>query len=277
MAEEPEKYPNAQDSRESTEIFEQILEVMPHDQFALRMVYLAHFNRGDREKAFEYLKRAAETALTESGDDEFLEFVRSQAAHFEDVMDEESRRLWSRLEEKTGAAAGQETAPGAPQPRTRGSSPHLDAEMNLAWRLYRAEQIDQSEYSDIVHDLAEMANRQVDVPTTVLHVISDRGFSQLNRIMQYLVSESGTPYIALPNFDIPEELTGLIPEEFPARRGLLPFAEKGNELMVAVLNPFNGELLAEAEVASGRRCHPFLVDPQAYDEAVARLKSKAEA
>ena len=78
--------------------------------------------------------------------------------------------------------------------------------------------------------------------------------------------------MALNQFEEREELREILPLEFITHHGIMPFAEVGGDLLLAVLNPFDKELLRRAGEISGRCGHAYLVTPQEYDQRLAQIK-----
>jgi len=78
--------------------------------------------------------------------------------------------------------------------------------------------------------------------------------------------------MALSQFEEREELREIFPLEFISHHGALPFAQVGSDLLLAVLNPLDKELILQAGEISGRRCHAYLVTPQEYDQRLAQIK-----
>jgi tetratricopeptide (TPR) repeat protein len=257
----------------SISMLEQILEVMPQDVDAIRALYRAYCVSENREQAFEHLTRLVELAQSE-GDPELLEFVRNELPHFEDVYPEKTAAHLARMrtialpaqELPAASAAGGEKAGG-------NAEADISEELALAWRMYEESQLSQEEYSSVLHDLTEVSSKELDVPVSVLHVLNDRGFTQMNRIMNYLSTRSGVPCISLINFELDEEAATLLPVERSIHDGALPFAFMGDDLLVAVLNPFNNALVDKVETDSGRRCHTYLVLPEEYDACLGKLRS----
>ncbi len=253
-------------------MLEQILEVMPQDIVALKALYTAYCQTGQRDRAFEYLGKLSDIAY-DRGDAELtpflLEHLHSFAAEYPSEV--EARLSWletidTHAEEAHGpmnlSKAGKVT-------RTEAD---ITEELSLAWRLYEENQFSQEEYSSIVHDITEVSTKDLDVPASVLHVLNDRGFNQMNRIMNYMSSRSGVPCLSLLNFELPKELGNALPLSVAEREGALPFGFFGDDLLVGVLNPFNNALVDKVETLSGHRCHTYLVHPNEYDTTLEKLR-----
>ena len=266
---------------DSIAMLEQILEVMPQDTDAIRALYNAYCNGGDLEKAFEHLNRLVDV-VSGSDDSEVFEFIQHQLPRFNDVFPSEVAAQTARLRTMEGAFKTQSAseAPAAGKSSSSNDQPSevdISEELALAWRLYEEDQLSQEEYSSVLHDLTEISSKELDVPVSVLHVLNDRGFTQMNRILTYMSSRSGVPYVSLANFELGETIVGSIPLGFSAHDGALPFAFFGNDLLIAVLNPFNNMLVDKVEKESGHRCHTYVVEPADYDAALERLRTLAAA
>lgn len=261
---------------DSIAMLEQILEVMPQDADALKALYSAYQRVGQTAKAFEFLNRIIEV-YTSSNDASLLPFITEELAQFESEYPSEVAAQTARLRMVSGGAAGGSGEPvstSIPQEKKAAAKEaDISEELALAWRLYEENQLSQEEYSSVLHDLTEVSSKDVDVPISVLHVLNDRGFTQMNRIMNHLSSRSGTPCISLSRFELSEDVAGALPMDMAAHDGALPFAYMGNDLLVAVLNPFNNMLVDKMESESGHRCHTYLVESEDYDAALERMRA----
>jgi hypothetical protein len=263
-------------------MLEQILEVMPQDSEALRALYSAHRKIGQNGRAFEYLNRIVTVYIggtdQERSDTALLSFICEELQRCEIHYPSEVANLASRLKtvadmDAVSVANADLLKANSSQQTERPAKKETDIseELALAWRLYEDNQLSQEEYSTVLHDLTEVSSRELDVPVSVLHVLHDRGFTQMNRIMNHLSSRSGVPGISLALFELPEGLADALPAEVSRHEGALPFAFLGNDLLVAVLNPFNHMLVDKIESVSGRRCHTYLVGSEDYDQTLRRL------
>lgn len=262
---------NAGEELEQTvAMLEQILEVMPDDLTALRALYETAVKLELPEKAFESLTRLDELSRS-TQNAEMIEFVLNQYASIADDSPAMQGRI-DRLKDVQGMIT---SAAEAFSPATPAAGSNLEAEMALAWDLFQDDQLVQEEYSNVLHDLTEMSSNRMGVPVTVLHILHDRQFSRFERLMTHLCQKSDVPIIALSRFEENEEIDRLLPLDFMSRHGALPFAEVGGELLLAVLNPFDKEVVRRAEELSGRRCHPYLVTPGEYDQRLGKIKAAA--
>ena len=262
----------------SIAMLEQILEVMPQDGDALKALYSAYQRVDQANRAFEYLNRIIDVYIG-GGDASLKGFIQSELKNFETIYPSEVAAQMTRLrvvaESKpagTGTGASSETLKTA-QTAVKQKEADISEELALAWRLYEENQLSQEEYSSVLHDLTEVSSKDLDVPVSVLHVLNDRGFTQMNRILNHLAARSGVPCISLSHFEIQEEVIEAVPLEVALHDGALPFAFLGNDLLVAVLNPFNHALVEQVESGSGHRCHTYLVESEDYDRALGQLRA----
>lgn len=254
--------------QQTAAMLEQILEVMPDDFFTLRALYETLLKLELPEKALDCLKQLDDGARS-TQNSEMMTFVIRQ---YESIVDEipELRKRIERLQElqmATNLMNGE-----MPVKPAAGLKGNIESEMALAWDLFQDEQLSQEEYSNVLHDLTEMSSRDMLVPVTVLHILNDRNFVRFERLMTHLCQKSGVPIIALSQFDEREELREALPLEFISRHGALPFAQIGDDLLLAVLNPLDKELIRLAGELAGRRCHAYLVSPQEYDQRLNQIR-----
>lgn len=270
--------------RETITMFEQILEVMPDDEMAIRTLYDGYRQLGEVPKAFSMLQRLTEIVLAE-GNHELAGFLLDQFSQYEELIDDSCVPLIERLQQFADASpVAEEPAPRVEEAREItlrrvevGEDDRKDAEVALAWNLYQDGVISEEDYSMILKDLTEMASKQVMVPSTVLHVLSDRSYSHFSAVVAYMARQSGSPFISLANFDVPDELITLLPKEFVYANAAMVFKRIQQELLVAVLNPFDRKLKDTVEEMTGRICHYYLITAEEYDGLLKRVKDAAQA
>ena len=266
------KSTNAREELQQTAaMLEQILEVMPDDFFTLRSLYETLLKLEQPEQALDCLKRLDDGMLV-AQNPEMIEFVIQQYESIVDEMPEFRKRIerLQALQTGTDLMHGETSAKSSAQRKS-----DVDSEMALAWELFQDEQLSQEEYSNVLRDLTEMSSRtEVSVPVTVLHILHDRNFSRFERLMTHLCQKSGVPIIMLSQFDEREELRKVLPLDFISRHGALPFGLVGGDLMLAVLNPQDKELIQRAGKLANRHCHAYLVSPQEYDQRLAQIKKE---
>ena len=125
-----------------------------------------------------------------------------------------------------------------------------------------------------MQDLTDISSSEASVTISVLHVLSDRGFKNLSRIMANVAKDCGTPIISLSNFDLQQSSYALLPLEFMLKRGVLVFELFGKEALVVVMNPYDKQLMKDVETLIGRKCYFFMTAPTEFDGALNKIKNQ---
>lgn len=249
--------------------FEQILDAMPTDHMALETLHEAYEQIGDRAQALEYLRRLAQAVLDENDVDTAPQVINKLGAYAS--ADPSVKSLMDKLEH----LLVQSRMPTIAVP-PKGEGPQrktvdITNELAMAWNILQAGELTQEEYSSVVHDLSENSSKKIEVPVSVLHVLHDRGFKGLERIIKFLAKDTSTPFISLGGFELQMPAFLLLPDTFARHQGALAFEIMNKDLLVAVLNPYNEDLKKAVRKASNRICHFYLVSADDYDNALNRL------
>jgi tetratricopeptide (TPR) repeat protein len=259
--------------------FEQILELMPDDRSSLETLAHAYEHVGDRVKALDYLLRLAAVVQAE-GDGEAAGHLCERLEDYEST-DEEVRSVLRQLQSlraSQAAAAGAALANDAAERAIQSARPaapvvfRVTDELAFAWKLFEAGEISQEEYSAVAHDLAELSVDPHLATVSVMHVLEHRAFSGMERVMGYVSRDTKTPLVSLQSFDVKAETAGLLSLEFMIRRGAVVFGSLLEELLVAVLNPYDQGLRSDVAAQTGRTCHFFYGRPDEFDGVITLLK-----
>ncbi|MBI2441872.1 MAG: hypothetical protein HYV35_10940 [Lentisphaerae bacterium] len=248
--------------------FEKILEAMPNDRLSLEMLSSAYEKVGDHTRAKTYTLRLARV-LADGTDEDTIAELLGRIRQF-DGNESEVRAALSHLENlkpgKVMALVEDEKDLLARR------AANIASEIAMAWNLLQANKLSQEDYAQVVHDLSENSARTLEVPTSTLHVLHDRNHPALNDVMVFVSAACSLPIISLANFDIPPATAALLPMEFCIKRGALAFELMGNDVLVAVLNPYDTQLNQDLEDLTGKTCHRYLVTPADFDAALEKLK-----
>jgi|GEM_PF-575271 len=273
--------------------FEQILEAIPNDRTSLETLSDAYEQIGDLTKAKDYTLRLAKVILDEA-DNESAAGILPKIQHYASE-DPAVKDLLKKIENLTKLAATPPKADGKPDEKNvaiPGSSPasihhvataaatpaaeiksafNITSELSFAWNLMKSNDLSQEEYSSLVQDLTEMSSTDATVTVSVLHVLNDRGFKNLFKIMVSVAKDCGTPILNLSSFDIQATAYSLLPPEFMIRRGVLPFELFGKDCLAVIMNPYDKQLMKDVESITGRKFHFFLTLPAEFDSAMAKI------
>lgn len=273
--------------------FEQILEAIPNDRTSLETLAHAYEQIGDLARAKEYTVRLADVVMGEADQQEaqnLLPKLETYAAG-DPVATEVLQRLKA-FTVSAGAPAVKPAPPShtddkdknkdkdkketraAPAPATHArSSFNIANELPLAWNLLKANELTQEEYSSVVQDLTELSATDASVTVSVLHVLHDRAFKNMSKVLTTLAKDCSTPIISLANFDLQQEAYALLPMDFMIKRGVIIFDFFGDSALAVVLNPYDKELMKEVEALAGRKCFFYLTPPAEFDAAIAKINT----
>jgi hypothetical protein len=258
------------------EAFEQIVEVMPDDTISLEALCHAYQQLGDGAKARKHLLALADAVLTANEPGAIAGMVERLRPYASESP--EAAALLQRIEARIGGGRGpslEATSAGGESPRAPrrevSSVFNMTEALAYAWRLFEAKELTDAEYAKVVHDLTEMSVGGSMTTFSMLHVLEGMSYPGLERVMNFVAKDCGTPVIALSCFDIRREAASLLPMDFMMRRGILAFAEMGRDLLAATVNPYEEGLPADVEALTGRRCHMFLTLPSEFDAAMNRV------
>ena len=248
----------------AVQAFEQILEVIPDEPLALESLFEAYWRLGNEARSLENLDRLIHVIRSDANREAATHLLTKLKA-----LGSSSAGLAQRVSqlEEVGATRKKKevSAPAATGSR---AAVDLQPELNLAWKLFQANELTQEDYANVVQDLTEMSAKKAGMPVTVLHVLSDRAFKRLERILTYMARSMETPLLALSSFELQREECLLLPVDFSRRRAAVVFGALGHDLLVAVLNPLDLELRRDVQALTRRACHFYLVSPADYDRVL---------
>ena len=262
--------------------FETILEAMPRDRPSLETLSHAYGQIGDHTRAREYMVRLVDVLLDDGDMTAAKEVVAKLRPHVDE--NEEIAGMVSRYDAVADEAGSEpevaEISPEADEPEDGGLVAGVDykltvdisPELEFAYNLLGQNELTQDEYSSVVSDLTEMSARE-NVTVSMLHVLYDRGFRNLERVLGYVSKECNTPLITVSYFNLEESVVTRLPFPFIQRRGALCFEQVEGESLVAILNPYDTALRQEVEKLLGGRCYFYLVSPGDFDESLTKVQT----
>lgn len=256
--------------------FEQILEIVPNDLSTLDALVRSCEMVGDTERARKYLIRLIRAHL-ELGNTAQAESLADELRRLADG-DPDAFDLLAELEGASRRpAAAPLASPESQRPAEtteRAETTVLEAELSLAWRLHEAQLLSQQDYAAVANELTLLAAQPDAERVSALYVLHTRRFPKLDSALAFLARQSRTPIINVAAFDPPRSCRGLLPNDFQARRCVLPFEQIGSETLVALLNPLDESLRADVTRRIGARCHFYLTRPDQFDAAMERSLAK---
>lgn len=265
--------------------FEQIVETIPNDRVSLEALSHAYEQVGDLSRAREYLSRLVAVVIEEK-DRDTVEMLRDRVVALA-ASDSHARETLSHMDAFLASSTSevkQFDLAEVPKEETAASkvddaewrSAHVTAELSFAWTLFQGGELTQEDYATVAQDLSTISTNASIVTVSVLHALHDRGSRNLERILGFAARDSGTPLMPLSLFELQDSMFALLPKEFVIRFGVMPFEMMGNDVLIALLNPYNKQLREKTESFIGRRCHFYMTSPAEFDATLERKKMKGE-
>ena len=259
--------------------FEQIVQTAPNDRISLDALSHSYEQVGDLARAREYMVRLANVVVDEADRDaaETLRERLTRCAASDPAAKEAERRVEQFL---ASLRPGEAQAGGRAEPReakpleSEGPASNVAAELSFAWILFQAGELTQDEYASVAQDLSEISATKAAVTVSVLHILHDRGFRNLERVVAFASREARTPIIPLSAFDVQDAAVALLPLDFMERNGTMAFEMIGTDVLTVVLNPYNKALQKRVETLAGRKCHFYLTLPAEFDAVLDKIKNR---
>lgn len=143
----------------------------------------------------------------------------------------------------------------------------------VAVKLLAGGMVSEGEFIVMAEDLANRAPLGGATGRNAIHsalrVLDARWRPRVARAMVYLARDAVTPLIPLSRFQPPKEVFRALSPEFMERRGALAFDRLDDQLMVAVLNPYDEVLRGDVRQCVRKPCAFFLAFPGEYDTTAA--------
>jgi len=255
--------------------FEQILKAIPDDRTALETLFDAYDQIGDKPKSLEYLVMLVQVII-EEGDTDSVPWTYDSLIRIGEgnaITNQAIKELENLMLNMGLPSPSELSNPGTSSIQ----GVDVSSELSMAWTLRQSDQLTEDEYSLIVKDLTENSTKHVEVPVSVQHVLYDRNFSNLEKVLAFMSTDSGIPFVHLSMFEFDRSKFSTLSAEFGVRKGAMVFEQLGKEYLVAILNPNNQELRDEVEKSIGHPCHFYLTSAQDYDSYLLRSRQAATA
>ncbi len=275
---------------EAIAFFEQMLQTMPGDRTSLEFLAVAYEQTGQSEKRRDCLIKLTETLLNEKDYDNaqviagylnaFSEYppARDAIQKVADVLQSDSLRGQFR---GAGTGLGGTQEPEAPmfapafhdvglevQALSRAASA---AEMDLVWLWKERDFLPKEMCMDVLHVLTDRPVTHVPALISALALLDEQHPELTDSLMERMQRESGMPVIPVELFEVQPAAAAVLAPAYVHVRGVLPFAELGSDVLVAVLNPLSKALQDETAARAGRVCHFFMAHPKSWIQAAAKI------
>lgn len=149
----------------------------------------------------------------------------------------------------------------------------LIPEILLANHLHRSRVISSQEYHMSIQDLCWFTSLAPHSPRACMYVLEDRGLPHCHKAIEFLAHDSATPYIDLNLISIDPDLFEVLPADYCLRRAACILGEVGGEPLVAVLNPYNLQLIEDVSRIIETTPHVYLTSAKGYQSYLDQQKA----
>ncbi len=101
-------------------------------------------------------------------------------------------------------------------------------------------------------------------------VITDFGLLTEEQLLQAVADHLGLEYVNLDDLDIPKEVLRVIPSSSARMYGAIPIRMQGNTVTLAVLDPYNPQLVEELSFVLGKDVQLAVAPSKQIEEALSR-------
>ena len=268
---------------EAIHTLETLLEVFPEDISSLESLAAAYEEMGDQAKFMEKGKRLAR--LLSKGDDTkpVIKLV-NRLLHLTPNDPEVLALQEEALAKDILASMNAPVSDVPPAASDAGAAGHtvgeltfdLHAELDLAWLLLQKQMITQEQYETSIERLTtSSAAQRGDSPLALLQELREMDRVNLDKIIAFLSSETGMPYLELGRCECDEETVSLLPLPQAKRLGVLPFDRLSTDLMVALLNPVSHEWRQRVQMFLGvDKVHFYFTSPDEFLAAIVKVQER---
>ena len=256
--------------------FEKMLQLTPDDRVTLQFLCVAYGQIGQLEKQRRALVSYAGVLLKEKD----FEAAEKLVEQLENYTEPDARAAILRIRAAHRPAQSVEP-PKDDAAQTSGNKTTtavyiaIKSEKKLARHLAESKVLDEAAADAIQDRLTALA----DVPgcflVSTLSEIEKENSATAEAVCAFLADETGAPPIPLEAFPAVGELSQNLPDSIVRVRGVLPFAQIGNTLLVATLNPFDDALKQQIESAAGAPCRFYIANPRTMEATLDKIFSEA--
>lgn len=245
--------------------FEEILQLMPGDRSALEFLAVAYGQQGNVEKRNQMVCRLADVLIAEKD----LECAEKLLSTLQEAGTPETYEAYNKIKAVLRLQPVKDNPPATSEasPHAAEMLPAIQGEMALLQEL-RSHQLVSDETAKIVEQsLYETLSSRGDVLISALLFIKNENPVECENVLTYLADTYQTPPVPLRAFEIRSNLM----ERFPGTvigRGVLPLAELGDTLLVALLNPADRKLRKQITDLARRPCQFFIASPTEMEAAL---------
>ncbi|KKS16899.1 MAG: Type II secretion system protein E [candidate division WWE3 bacterium GW2011_GWA1_41_8] len=123
--------------------------------------------------------------------------------------------------------------------------------------------------------LSAIKFEHVNTGKSIESIIKERGYVSNEDYTKAMGESYGIDYTDLIGLQIPPELLELVPMAVAKQYNVVPFAQEGNTLSLAMLDPMDLQTIEFIERKTGLKVHPFITAAKAIERVLEEQKGKA--
>jgi hypothetical protein len=254
---------------QTIEMFEVITQSQPQDYQSLEILKEAYVKLGREDDALSTSRRIAQAYV-------LMGQISSAILEYESIVqrfpeDEEAQRALQELESKArglGSERGATEIIEAPRARSgrqkagaRLVPDQFDDGRAAMHKLFVDGKVITNTHFEECWIPPDLTAVPLEPQEPFIHVLSERGFTPIERSLKMLCEKSRLGFLPLEKYDIDVEFSRTFPSDTCRRWCVLPFDRMSKSILVATANPFNRQAAAELEEVAKQRLLWYLVPP----------------
>ena len=243
--------------------FEEVLQLMPNDRPALEYLAVAYEQLGDQRKRSRMVARLTDVLIAEK-DIECLKNIRSTLQEINTSETQEALKKIASFLSSSAQATPEEARPDVFKSELLAA---IKAEMELLNTLQAKQAISEGTAKIVESALYNYLSQQDSILISALCFVKNENPAEAETAIAALADAFHLPPVPLTAALAGGKAPPPLPEAI-SRRGVRPFAEVGDTLLVAILNPQDEKLRKEISNAAGKPCEFFLADPSEMEAAL---------
>ena len=272
----PPQGENSEAIRETISTFEAMLELFPEDISALESLLVAYQQVGDYANLCDKGNRLISIFMLNDDWDRVFDLAQIVLAKVPE--DETAKHALQQAQERTGRVLEQQQKALGEADMSRVAAElgfDLHGELDLAWLLLQNAIISQEQYEVAIDRLTGISTHaKADGILSFLEELKDVDRVDMIKVVAFVATEGGMPFIELSRCEFQEEVVARIPFEYACHIAAIPFDRFGNEIMVAVMNPVNKNQHQRIAKFLKTNIHFFFTSPDEFHAACERYRER---
>ena len=252
--------------------FEQMLQAMPEDRTTLEFLTVAYAQAGLEDKCRDTLVALSQVLLKEKDFESALRIAERL-----DTYDTPAAKA-AALKVRTSAGPAPDLTPEVPSAETMAADNTVSAiregkkaELALVTHLLSRRVIDEQTADALVPQIESLPEGSTPFLVSVFAFLDRDNTALAEACAAHVADSTGCPPVPISAFEIPPKIVESVPEHLVRVRGVIPFAELGDELLVALVNPADEALRHSVNEAVGRTCRFFMCDLASAEAVVDKV------